>query len=191
MRQLQKLNLGSGDKRIDGFVSVDYSAECQPDVVADLETTPWPFDSDSTCHIVMNHVLEHIGQTPRAFLLIMQELYRICADGAIIEVTVPHHAHENFYSDPTHVRPITPMTMALFDRDENLRWRAAKAANSPLALQCGVNFKLLEVQNRLDASVHALVGELQKQNSALADLLINHGRNVISEVYMKLKVIKA
>jgi hypothetical protein len=50
---------------------------------------------------------------------------------------------------PTHVRPITPQLLALFDKEENLRWRAMVSANSPLALQCGVNFKISKVEHRI------------------------------------------
>jgi hypothetical protein len=148
-----KLNLGSGVRRIPGFVNVDYSSECSPDIVMNLEETPWSFDTASVSHIVMSHVLEHLGQTPASFLSIMKELYRICQNDAVIEITVPHPAHDDFISDPTHVRAITPQLLALFDKEENLRWRAMGAANSPLALQCGVNFKILKFEQQIPTSI--------------------------------------
>jgi methyltransferase family protein len=138
-----KLNLGSGTKRIDGFLNVDHSEECKPDIVMNLEQVPYDFADNSVSHIIMSHVLEHLGQTPQNFLAIMRELYRICRDGALLDITVPHPSHDHFLSDPTHVRPITPGTLALFDREENLRWRQIGATNTPRALQCGVNFKII------------------------------------------------
>jgi hypothetical protein len=178
----RKLNLGSGDKRIEGFLNVDYSEECSPDFVVNLEETPWPFETGSVSHIVMNHSLEHIGQTPGSFINIMKELYRICSDKALIEIAVPHPSHENFDSDPTHVRAITPMTLALFDRAQNLEWRKAGAANSPLALQTGVNFRIIQTENRMDQPVRQKMLELHKRDPLLADILINHGRNIFSEI---------
>jgi hypothetical protein len=40
-----KLNLGCWQNKLAGFVNVDKFAQCQPDNVADLEVTPWPFDT--------------------------------------------------------------------------------------------------------------------------------------------------
>jgi predicted SAM-dependent methyltransferase len=76
-----KLNLGSGVKRIPGFLNVDYSSECSPDIVMNLEETPWSFETDSVSHIIMSHVREHLGRTPDGFLSIMKELknYIRCA----------------------------------------------------------------------------------------------------------------
>jgi hypothetical protein len=185
-----KLNLGAGTQRLAGFVNVDYSPECQPDIVMDLEQVPWDFADDSVSHIVMSHVLEHLGQTPRAFLAIMQELYRICRNDAVIEITVPHPFHDNFVSDPTHVRPITPMTLALFNREENLRWRASGASNSPLALQCGVDFRVVEFQNRLEPPAMDALKQLEERDMMLAQGFFNFGRNLISEMWFKVKVVK-
>ena len=185
-----KLNLGSGTKRIAGYVNVDASAECKPDIIMDLEMVPWDFPDNAVSHIVMSHVLEHLGQTPKAFLAIMQELYRICRDGAEIEITVPHPFHDHFVSDPTHVRAITPMTLALFDREENLRWRAEGGANSPLALQCGVDFRIVDFQNRLEPPAMSALKQLEERDMMLAQSFFNFGRNLISEMWFKLKVVK-
>lgn len=185
-----KLNLGSGTKRIPGYVNVDGSAECNPDILMDLEQVPWDFPDNSVSHIVMSHVLEHLGQTPKAFLAIMQELYRICRDGAELEITVPHPFHDNFVSDPTHVRPITLMTLALFDREQNLQWRSRGSSNSPLALQCGVDFKVVKHENRLDPPEMSALKQLEERDLMLAQAFFNFGRNLISETWFKLRVIK-
>ena len=81
---LLKLNLGSGPKKYDGFLNVDRWAGCNPDIIWDLENTPWPFATNSTSHVLMSHCLEHLGNTTEAFLQIIKELYRICADNAIV-----------------------------------------------------------------------------------------------------------
>ncbi len=185
-----KLNLGSGTNRIDGYLSVDHSAECSPDILMDLEQVPWDFPDSSVSHIIMSHVLEHLGQTPKAFLAIMQELYRICRDGADVEITVPHPFHDNFVSDPTHVRPITLMTLALFDREQNLIWREQGGSNSPLALQCGVDFRVVEYQNRLNPPEMSALKQLEERDMMLAQAFFNFGRNLISETWFKLKVVK-
>ncbi len=55
-----KLNLGSGSRRISGFVNVDKSLSCKPDIAADLDRTPWPFRDNIADEILMSHVIEHL-----------------------------------------------------------------------------------------------------------------------------------
>jgi predicted SAM-dependent methyltransferase len=102
-----RLNFGCGMNRLDGYVNVDRRGE--PDLRHDLEVVPWPWPDDSVSEVLLKHVLEHLGREPNLYLEIMKELYRICQDGATIRVIVPHHRHEYFFNDPTHVRAVTPV----------------------------------------------------------------------------------
>jgi len=99
-----KINLGSGYKRFDGFVNVDNNHDAEPDYIVDLEKDKLPFDDNSVDEIKAHHILEHIGD---GFFHLMQEMYRVCEDGAVIDIQVPHHRHEVFFGDVTHIRPIT------------------------------------------------------------------------------------
>ena len=66
--------LGSGDRPIEGYVNVDMNPNApKVDVVHDLDRFPWPFESNSADHIVMEHCLEHLTDHCRA----MKELHRI------------------------------------------------------------------------------------------------------------------
>ena len=102
-----KINLGSGSKILKGYVNVDKFQYYNPDVVHDLEKFPYPFEDNSIDEILLSHVLEHIGQNPDVFNNIIKELYRICKNNSIVDIRVPHPRHDDFISDPTHVRPIT------------------------------------------------------------------------------------
>ena len=42
-----KLNLGSGSKIINGYTNVDKFDYYKPDMVHDLEATPYPFEDNS------------------------------------------------------------------------------------------------------------------------------------------------
>jgi hypothetical protein len=110
-----KFNMGCGRDRRQGYLNVDLSPVCQPDQVADLEATPWPWPDDCAEEVVFNHSLEHLGGDPKVFLAIMKELYRVCRHGASVKITVPHPRHDNFLGDPTHVRVISPQVMSLFE----------------------------------------------------------------------------
>jgi predicted SAM-dependent methyltransferase len=137
-----KLNMGCGYNKREGYLNVDISPVCQPDVVCDLESLPWPWDDDSVDQVLFKHSLEHIGQNPRTFLGMMKELYRVCKDQARIEIHVPHPRHDDFINDPTHVRIITPGMFGLFDRKSNDEMQRLGGANTPLARYLGVDFVL-------------------------------------------------
>ena len=140
-----KLNLGSGSKILKGYVNVDKFQYYNPDVVHDLEKFPYPFKDNSVDEILLSHVLEHIGQNPDVFNNIIKELYRICKNNSIVDIRVPHPRHDDFISDPTHVRPITILGLQLYDKNLNEKWERMNAANTPLALIHGVNFMIKDV----------------------------------------------
>lgn len=184
-----RLNLGCGFNKPDGFVHVDMFEECSPDVVHNLENFPYPFDTDSVDEILFNHSLEHIGQQSSIFLKIMQEIYRICRHEAIIKINVPHPRHDNFISDPTHVRAITPMTLKLFDLELNQQWQKMKAANSPFAIYLGVNFKLLSTNISVEQSYIDQLNSKKINNEELM-VMIAERNNVATDYMFTLKVIK-
>jgi hypothetical protein len=136
-------------------------------------------------------VLEHLGRDPEDFLAVMKELYRVCRDGATIWVIVPHHRHDYFHHDPTHVRPVTAEGMKLFSQRLNRQWAAMRLSNSPLGLHAGVDFELTDVNlkpsdlwRRLNAdSPHPVDAATLLQQSELYN-------NMIEEVEMKLHAVK-
>jgi predicted SAM-dependent methyltransferase len=138
-----RLNMGCGHNKMPDYVNVDLFPEAEPDVLWDLEVTPWPWDDNSVDKVVFNHCLEHMGQDTRVFLGMMKELYRVCKDGAEIQINVPHPRCDEFIGDPTHVRIITPAVLFLFDREKNDEWeKQGGIANSPLAHYLHVDFRI-------------------------------------------------
>ena len=139
-----RLNIGCGFKRLDGYVNVDAWAGCEPDLQFAADTDVWPFPDGSVAAVVFEHSMEHMGETAGAFRHLIQELYRVCADGARVEVMVPHWRHDSFSNDPTHVRVITPMTLRMLDRERNHQSRLAGDSESKLGLMWNVDFELVE-----------------------------------------------
>jgi hypothetical protein len=139
-----KLNLGCGFQKLQGFVNVDNEPLCKPDILHNLEMTPWPIADDQFDQVLASHVLEHLGQTTESYFRIIKELWRVCKDGAIIEVHVPHPRHDNFLHDPTHVRAITPIGLAMFDQLRNINDHKNGGAETKLGLMNGVDFELLD-----------------------------------------------
>jgi len=144
------LNLGCGNNKREGWINVDSVAACAPDVVHDLESLPWPWADDSVERVRFIHSLEHMGREPSVFLGIMQELYRVCRNGAEIEIAVPHPRHDNFLGDPTHVRVITPELLQLFDRQACDEFKRRGGSNTPFAHFLNVDFAIKSVSAVLD-----------------------------------------
>ena len=184
-----KLNMGCGHNRREGYVNVDAAAACRPDEVWDLERTPWPWPDDSATEVSFIHALEHMGGDPKVFLAIMVELYRVCAPGARVVIAVPHPRHDDFLNDPTHVRPITPQMLSLFDRALNDEWKAKGAANSPLAHYTGVNFRIVERTVLLDEPYASDAREGRIAGEAIAQL-IRERNNVAREFRIVLEAVK-
>lgn len=172
-----KLNLGSGARLIDGYLNVDIAEASAPDMVWDLEQTPWPWPDNSVTDVLLSHVLEHLGRDPATFLDVIKELYRIMAPGGEVVIHVPHPRHDDFISDPTHVRAITPAGLKLFDREHNKAWQEAGKANTPLALYTGVDFYMKSLQNILAKDVYEdmLAGRLSREE---VDLMVQRQNNV-------------
>jgi hypothetical protein len=182
-----RLNLGSGQNRLPGFVNVDKFG--QPDVRWDLEQFPWPWEDHSVVEVVLNHVLEHLGESTAVYIGVFKELYRIGSPGARIHIHVPHPRHDDFLSDPTHVRSVTPDGLLLFSRAANLEWAARGIANSPLALYHEVDFRMLRSHFVLEADWLERMrrGELSQEQIFAA---VRKYNNVVKEIQITLEVVK-
>lgn len=140
-----KLDLGCGYKKKDGFTRVDHDPAVLPDIVQDLNTIPWPIKDNTVDEINMTHVLEHLAPLPNDYKKLWQEIYRICSNDAKIMIEVPHWLHENFYHDPTHVRRITPITLAMMDQKRNEHDIMNGGMETTLGMQWNVDFELKNV----------------------------------------------
>jgi len=104
------LDIGCGKNKVPGAIGVDCIALPGVDVVHDLNTFPYPFDTNSIDEIHINHVLEHVPDV----MVTMEELYRVAKPGATIHIRVPHFTGVLAWRDPTHRRSFTASSFAYF-----------------------------------------------------------------------------
>lgn len=111
-RKNLRLNIGSGQRKKDGFLNVDVLSLPGVDVVCDLEK-PLPFEDNSVVEIHGEHILEHIDN----FIPLLSELYRICSNNAVMNFRIPYYTSESAFKDPTHKRFISERTFSYFSRN--------------------------------------------------------------------------
>jgi hypothetical protein len=184
-----KLNLGCGQKHLPGYINVDKYDTFMPDIVQDLEQTPWPFATGSVSEIQLTHVLEHLGQMSETFLRVMIELYRVCRHGARIHVKVPHPRSDGFLGDPTHVRPITPSVLSLFSKEANRHFEEQGWPNTRLAYYLEVDFRMLGVSYSLTPYWKDRV-RAEKPSDEQLNVYMQIYNNVVDEISIELEVLK-
>ncbi len=156
---IRKLNLGCGFDIRPGFVNADNFPECGPDILFDIEDAEWPFEGGRFDHVLMKHVLEHVGREFDDFARIMRNLHHILSPGGIAEIHVPHYRHETYWSDPTHVRAFTPLTFRMMSKRQNDEWIAARANYTMLAYVMGVDFELRQAVQVYDPAYVTAMNE--------------------------------
>jgi len=184
-----RLNLGCGFNKSTGYVNVDSSEHCAPDVVHDLEKTPWPWEDSSVDEIVMRHVLEHLGATTDVYFSVLREMYRVCRPDARITIVVPHPRHDDFLHDATHVRAVTLEGLSMFSRKNCEEWTAAGNANTPLAMIAGVDFDMVESEVTLEEPWKSKF-ELGSVSRTELILALKQYNNVAKELKAVLRVVK-
>jgi predicted SAM-dependent methyltransferase len=55
------LVLGSAGKRHPEAITLDIEPRHKPDIVYDLNITPWPFPDNQFQEVICHHVLEHLN----------------------------------------------------------------------------------------------------------------------------------
>jgi len=188
-REVKRINLGCGYKKISNFINVDSSADVSPDEVVDLNQFPWPWKDNEFDHIGASHVLEHLGDKPDDIIKVIKEMARVSNNGAIWEVSVPHWRCDIALDDPTHKRLITLGTFMQFNR--RLAFEKMQTENLPMMAGfdndvdievCDVEFEYLpHWQQRVDSK------EISPEELNYA---LNTYNNVCSEMRLMIQVHK-
>ena len=185
----KRLNLGSGAQKMEGFLNVDRSPYVGADEIVDLEQTPWPWKDNEFSHIVAKDILEHLGESPKKFLEIMKELYRVSRNGAIWEIQTPHWRSDNLLNDPTHIRAITPQMLEMFNQ-KHIMWTVKEGlSHSALAFDTNVDIEICDIKYDFTHIVKEKIasGELSKES---LDMAFNTMNNVAESTKMLIEVHK-
>lgn len=179
-----KINIGAGDTKEDGYITIDYDSHSNPDYNLNLETDRLPFEDNTVEVVKAHHILEHLGD---GYFHCLQEIYRVCKHGAIIDIVVPHPRHDTFLADPTHRRPILPIGLQLFSKKFNKLCREKGYASSRLGDYFNVDFEILNYRYTIDDSLKQdFSGASEKQIEDIS----NRNNNIVIEIHIQLTVIK-
>jgi predicted SAM-dependent methyltransferase len=131
-----RINLGCGRKYLEGFVNCDIARTVKADKYFDLEVFPYPFEANVADEILLDNVLEHLSDVPRA----VTEAHRILKAGGLLRIIVPYAKSDWALQDPTHKHFFTEKTMDYFAED------------FPCNFYSTARFKILKAQLTYDNS---------------------------------------
>lgn len=138
-----KINIGCGSRHLAGWVNCDNQHFARPDRLFDFGKDEWPFPDGSADELCARHCLEHL-EHGRHLHHTMKEAYRVLIPGARFEIDVPHPRSDFFDGDPTHGLKITHAALSLYSKEWCEESLARGLANTPLALQYKVDFRMVE-----------------------------------------------
>jgi ubiquinone/menaquinone biosynthesis C-methylase UbiE len=105
-----KLDLGCGQNKKQGFQGLDRIKMPGVDIICDLNKEKIPLQDNSVEEVFSMHFMEHI----KDFLFVMEEIHRVCKNGAKVTIAVPYFNSVGAFRDPTHQRFFTYETFDHF-----------------------------------------------------------------------------
>lgn len=102
------------------LTTLDIEPAHSPDVVWDLNLTPWPFDDNSFDEIHAYEVLEHLGEQGdyKSFFAHFSEIWRILKPDGLLYATTPMWDSPWAWSDPGHCRVISKHSLIYLNQGE-------------------------------------------------------------------------
>lgn len=96
---MKRLNYGCGRDYREGWVNLDVNRAVRADVyIAAGDRLPFP---DGTFEeVLLDNVLEHIRRD--LIFEFLDEIYRVCADGAVVRIFVPHFTSVFTWANLSH-----------------------------------------------------------------------------------------
>jgi len=108
-----RLNLGCGNDYKEGWLNCDFNRNNKIDMFVDLIDKTLPWADNSVDEILLDNVLEHIEKG--AYFHFMDEIWRICKPGAIINIYVPHCTSPFAFGHPAHYNFFHSHSLSVMD----------------------------------------------------------------------------
>jgi len=108
-----KLNIGCGNKAIDGYIGIDKFQCDAADYICDIENERLPFEDGSADAIMLDNVIEHFHDIPK----VINELVRVSKKGGVIKIITPHFSALSSWIDPTHIHHLSYFSFDHFEKD--------------------------------------------------------------------------
>ena len=108
-----RLDLGCGNNKKEGFLGVDFSNECDADIIHNLDIYPYPFEDSTVSEIFCSHFFEHVGSTKN----FMEECWRMLQSGGVLDIIVPYYTSLRATQDFTHKNFISENSFLYFNKN--------------------------------------------------------------------------
>jgi len=99
-KKYDKVNLGSGEEILKGYLNVDFEEFKGVDFLWDLNKIPYPFKDSQFKEVIMKNILEHLNN-PYG---IMKEIHRVTKGNGVVYIRTPHFSSNNAWGDLQHKR---------------------------------------------------------------------------------------
>jgi SAM-dependent methyltransferase len=145
------LDVGCGIKKFPGSVGLDLNPRSNADVIADLDSFPYPFADHCFDEVRAIHVIEHVSDVMKT----MEEFHRLSRKGGKVFIVTPHYTDFSSFCDPTHRWHLNSFSFRYFGEDNagygyysHVRFRENKVHVKLLNLWKALGFEFLVNHSR-------------------------------------------
>lgn len=105
--------MGCGVNKYDGAIGIDRNPRGRADVVAELDSFPYPFRESAFDEVRAIHVIEHVSDV----VATIEEFHRLVRAGGRIYIATPHYTDFSSFCDPTHRWHLNSFSFRYFGED--------------------------------------------------------------------------
>jgi len=181
---MKKLNLGSGNNYLDGFVNIDNNIHSKADVIHDLNIYPYPFRDNEFSEILASHIIEHLDD-PLDFL---QEIYRLSANGAKLIIKCPHFSCN--WLHPRHKSAISTKLFSFLDKNNSEYYKITDFVVKNITLKWLGNTRLGKRKNPIMKTLNFIINFLANISPALTERIWCYWVGGFEEIIFEVEVRK-